>query len=130
MTTIVQPGAGPALVFIQEQGLPLVVVQPSASNPVVVLHSEAPPVLYVAPQPPAPTVVLNPALGGTLGPQGALSYPLTAASDWFHVHAFGYPPQVRLVQDGQAVDIAVEYPDASSVYLTFPSPFTGTVILS
>lgn len=129
MTTIVQPAAGPALVFTQEQGLPLVVVQPSAANPVVALHSEAPPVLYIAPQP-APTVVLNPALGGTLGPQGALSYPLTAASDWFHVHAFGYPPQVGLVQDGQAVDIAVEYPDASSVYLTFPSPFTGTVILS
>lgn len=70
---------------------------------------------------------------GPTGPSGLnpQSYALTGASSWYHVHDYTYPPAVRLVDgSGEEVEIGVDYPDATSVSLVFPVPFTGTVYLS
>lgn len=70
---------------------------------------------------------------GPAGPSGLnpQSYVLTDVSSWFHVHDYAYPPNVRLVDgSGEEVEIGVDYPDASSVSIVFPVPFTGTVYLS
>lgn len=73
-------------------------------------------------------------LQGPQGPAGAgihQVYTLTNASSWTHTHPFSYQPEVRLIDaSGLGVDIGVEYPDSSTVYIEFPTPFTGTVILS
>lgn len=47
-------------------------------------------------------------------------------------HSFPYLPEVRLVElsSGLGVDVGVEYPDSSHVYIEFPQPFTGYIILS
>jgi hypothetical protein len=56
---------------------------------------------------------------------------VTAISSFYGTHFFPYLPAVRLVdQSNSAVDIAVDYPDSSHVAITFPSPFTGKIILS
>ena len=58
-------------------------------------------------------------------------YTLTAVSSWYHAHTFPYPPEVRLVdQTGEECEIGVEYADDTHVSITFPVPFTGTLILS
>jgi hypothetical protein len=74
---------------------------------------------------------------GPTGPQGApgtafaISYVLTNVSSWSQPHTFPYYPAVRLINDqGEEVEIEIEYPDAHTVYIEFPLPFTGTVILS
>jgi hypothetical protein len=74
---------------------------------------------------------------GATGPQGppgtkfAEQYELTSVSSWNHAHDFDYYPVVRLVlPSGQEVETDIEYPDAHTVYISFPTPFTGTVILS
>lgn len=74
---------------------------------------------------------------GPPGPQGPPGtgapevYQLQAVSTWNHAHDFPYLPDVRLVdENNEVVEIGVEYPDAQTVYLTFPQPFTGTVYLS
>lgn len=73
---------------------------------------------------------------GPQGPQGIaggapLSFPVVAISSWYQTHAFGYPPEVRLVDDaGEEVEIGVEYPAVDVVAISFPLPFTGTIYLS
>lgn len=76
---------------------------------------------------------------GPPGPQGASgqdgsapqAYQLFAVSQWTQLHTYGYPPEVRLVdEDNEAVEVGVDYPDAHTVSITFPVPFTGTVYLS
>lgn len=84
-------------------------------------------------QPPGPDIIVTfqgpPGIpGGSFVP---LVYALVAVSSWNQVHAFPYLPDVRLIDAArEAVDIAVEYPDATHVSITFPVPFTGTVVLS
>ncbi len=85
----------------------------------------------------APTLVVHgvgiqgpkgdPGVGGA----GAVSYSVTAVSSWTQAHDFPYFPEVHLVDSlGEGVEIGVEYPDASHVFIEFPQPFTGKVILS
>lgn len=82
-------------------------------------------------------VLVEVTLAGPAGPKGdsALpivnTYTLTAASNWTQAHTFPYPPNVRLI-DASNVDVGAEihYPDPTHVNLSFPSPFTGTAVLS
>jgi hypothetical protein len=73
---------------------------------------------------------------GPQGPPGAsaplpLAYSVVAVSLWSQAHSFGYLPEVRLIDPtGSAVAIGAQYPDANTVFLLFPTPFTGTIILS
>lgn len=71
---------------------------------------------------------------GLQGPPGtafAISYVLTAVSSWSQPHDLPYYPAVRLIDEfGNEVETEVEYPDLHTVYIEFPTPFTGTVILS
>lgn len=80
------------------------------------------------------TVTVAEGLQGPQGPAGAgvhQVYSLISVSSWSHSHPFLYAPEVRLIDaSGLGVDIGVEYPDSSTVYIEFPTPFTGTVILS
>lgn len=60
-----------------------------------------------------------------------ITYAVTAISTWNQVHTFPYPPSVRLIDpSGEWVDIGVEYPNPTTVHISFPTPFTGTIILS
>lgn len=73
---------------------------------------------------------------GPRGPQGPPGghpevFELLAVSTWTYQHDFPYRPELRLVDvDNEAVEVGVEYPDAQTVSITFPVPFTGTVYLS
>lgn len=74
---------------------------------------------------------------GPAGPQGPAGisahelYDVFAIPSWSHAHAYPYPPDVRLVDvSGEEVETGVEYPDPVTVSISFPSPFTGTIILS
>lgn len=68
---------------------------------------------------------------GPAGTSSAETYVLTSVSSWSHVHDFAYMPAVRLIDNtGTEVETDIEYPDASTVYIEFSTPFTGTVILS
>lgn len=76
---------------------------------------------------------------GIVGPQGPAGppggapevHPVTAISTFSVTHQFSYPPEVRLVDSaGDAVDVGVEYPTPQSVYIEFPTPFTGVIYLS
>lgn len=71
---------------------------------------------------------------GPPGPPGtsfAVTYVLTSVSSWSQAHDFSYYPSVRLIESlGDEVETNIEYPDAHTVYIEFPMPFTGTVILS
>lgn len=59
-----------------------------------------------------------------------LVYELVAASSWSTPHPFPYPPDVQLVERGVArVYMGATYPDGSHVYLLFPTPYTGKVVL-
>jgi hypothetical protein len=72
---------------------------------------------------------------GPTGPPGTpaplpVSYELVAVSSWSLAHSFPYSPIVMLLSaSGTQVYVTVEYPDATHVAITFPDPFTGTVIL-
>lgn len=129
---------------VQTQEGPNVVVQ---SGPVqqVTVTSQAPqqvtvtqPVISnVATQSQERVDVRQLGIVGPVGPQGpagtafALPYILTNVSSWNQPHGFPYYPAVRLINDqGEEVEIDIEYPDAHTVYIEFPLPFTGTVILS
>lgn len=74
---------------------------------------------------------------GPQGPQGnpgigaATVYTVTAISSWTQTHSLPYPPQIRLIDgNGDEVEIAVHYPDNTSVSLSFPTPFTGRIVLA
>ena len=73
---------------------------------------------------------------GPTGPQGppgrsGVEYSLVSVSSWSHAHDFPYYPSVHLVDNtGQIAYLGATYPDASTVNLSFPQPFTGTVVLS
>lgn len=85
------------------------------------------------PADPQQVVVVESIRGGGSGDNGypPTVYHLTAVSSWNQVHVYSYLPEVRLIDEtGVGVEIAVEYPDAAHVYIEFPLPFTGTVILS
>lgn len=60
-----------------------------------------------------------------------VQYPVTLVSSFHQAHIFPYPPNVSLVdQSGHSVNIGVSYPDSTHIFIEFPSPFTGTIILS
>jgi hypothetical protein len=76
---------------------------------------------------------------GGLGPQGppgvdaelTETHDVIAVGEWTYIHTFAYPPDVRLVDiSGEAVSCGAQYPDIQTVHLNFPTPFTGTIILS
>lgn len=75
-------------------------------------------------------------LQGLTGNNGADATPhivfvLTAVSSWNQVHSFPYPPSVRLINDlNQECDIYVEHLDSTHVNISFPTPFTGKIVLS
>ena len=91
----------------------------------------------------APTVVVVRSPGpqgprgvaGVAGVAGASAPPpqshdLLAVSSWSLAHTFGYPPEVMLLDEaGSVVETGVDYPDADTVSITFPTPFTGRVLL-
>lgn len=130
---VVQPATDQPEVVVQGAELPIVVIQPPPDGPVTVIQPATPDVV-VLPQPtPAPVVVINPSLGSTGGGGGGFDpvvYRLTALSSWTVSHGFPYLPAVRLIENGEGVDSAVEYPADNEVHISFPSPFTGIVILS
>lgn len=79
------------------------------------------------------TVTLAQGLQGPQGPPGSatvLTYQLAGVASWSQGHTFPYPPEVQLVDAvGERVYLTAQYPSPSSVYLLFPTPFTGKVIL-
>lgn len=83
-----------------------------------------------------PIVVATPIVAGPQGPAGPpgntpQSITLTAASDWNYTHDYPYMPEVRLIDpNGNWVGVGVQYPDAHTIYISFPVPFTGTVLLT
>lgn len=81
-----------------------------------------------APGPAGPQGPTGPA-GGAPSP---ITYTVTAVSSWVKAHAFPYPPSVRLIRgsDSVSVEIGVTYSDSAHVFLQFPTPFTGQVVLS
>lgn len=94
------------------------VVDPPAPCPVVVAPPAAPPAVVV----PVP------------GPRGpAAAAPLVFTGTWSSfstAHTYAYLPPVRVVAaDGTEVTADVEYPDATHVAITFPAPFTGTILI-
>lgn len=91
---------------------------------------------------PGPSVAMLPPLGTpavvfvpVAGPQGppGVGSPLTFTGTWSSfstAHTFAYLPPVRLIDStGEEVEIGVEYPDATHVAVTFPTPFTGTIVV-
>jgi hypothetical protein len=69
--------------------------------------------------------------GGGGGGYPPVTYTLSAVSAFNQGHSFPYLPGVRLIDaSGQGVDAGVEFPDASTVHIDFPAPFSGVVILS
>jgi hypothetical protein len=71
---------------------------------------------------------------GPTGPSGttvAVEYTLVAVSSWTQAHSFGYLPTVSVFANGnENVAMSVSYPTTGTVHLTFPTPFTGKVVLS
>lgn len=79
---------------------------------------------------------------GIVGPQGPpgapgigggapLVFSLVDVSSWAQQHTLGYLPEVRVVDaEGNIVGMSVAYPTPDTVYLVFPTPFTGEVLLS
>lgn len=107
--------------MILGEGVDIVVVPPGPSFTTVAAPA-APPVLVFP--------VAGPA--GAQGPPG-IGSPLTFTGTWSSfsaAHTFTYLPPVRLVDaTGEEVEIGVEYPDPTHVAITFPTPFTGTIII-
>lgn len=115
---------------------PVVTAPPDNSPVVVVPSSPAPPQPVVQGQSPTVVVVGNPTgptgvvLPGTASLQ-PVTYNLAGVTSFSHSHLFPYLPSVKLVDSsGVTVGVTVEYPDASHVYIVFPQPFTGQVVLS
>lgn len=83
------------------------------------------------------TVVVNLGVAGPrgdVGPQGPVAtpvaYDLVEVSMWTNTHTFPYNPWVQVLSaTGTQMYVSAEYPDATHVAITFPDPFTGTVIL-
>lgn len=79
---------------------------------------------------------------GPTGPQGPQGLPgqdgsvptvfeLVSVSSWTQAHDYSYLPEVRVLDaDGFQVGLGVAYPNAHTVFLSFPAPFTGKVLLS
>jgi hypothetical protein len=74
---------------------------------------------------------------GSVGPAGATGpqstrfvfNQATPAASWYITHNLDTYPVVTVVIDGQEVITDVEYVDAFTVYLTFPSPVAGSAYL-
>lgn len=65
------------------------------------------------------------------GGQGPIAYQLVQVSSWAQAHTLGYLPEVRVIDEGgNVVGMSVSYPSPTTVYLLFPTPFTGEVLLS
>lgn len=75
-----------------------------------------------------PTPLPTPGTSG--GGEEALRFDLRNVSSISLEHAFANPPIAYVVDNGQLALIGASYPDASHVYLQFPHPFTGTVVLN
>jgi hypothetical protein len=69
---------------------------------------------------------------GIAGPRATPEfYPVVGVSTWTHTHSFAYPPDVRVLDAAEeSVLIAASYPAPDQVSLTFPAPFTGTILLT
>lgn len=105
------------------------------SDDPILVTIEPPPVIDVDIAPP-PVIHVDVNAGvpvpGPPGPSGPtpLSYPVSAVSSWFQAHNLGYYPMVHLNQAGTLALVGAEYPDLGHVLVTFPTPFTGTIILN
>ena len=79
------------------------------------------------------TLVISESDPGPPGPPGppraAQTYPVVAVSSWSHSHGLNYPPMVWLQQGTELVLVGAQYPDNDTVYITFPVPFTGTIVI-
>lgn len=112
-----------------------VTVTTSPVEEVVLLSSAGPSQFTLGPAVQATTTIdtpvpLPPPNSGGAGGEEALRYDLVAVSSISLEHAFANPPIVYVVQDGELAMIGADYPDATHVYLVFPKPFTGTVVLN
>ena len=85
-----------------------------------------------------PSQPLTVSLVGVAGPPGPAgtaggsveTYALAAVSSFDAAHSFSTPPDATLVDaSGVLVETDVSY-SSGHVYLSFPSPFTGTLYLS
>jgi hypothetical protein len=132
-TVVVQPPAVDETV-VQGPTLPSVVVRASSPPPVTVIDSPPAEPVVVVQTAQQPVVVVNPALyigGGGGGGYPPIVYTVNAISSFSRAHTFPYPPDVRLIDtSGYGVETAVEYPDSEHVYISFPTPFTGTIVLA
>jgi hypothetical protein len=86
---------------------------------------------------PVPSFVGVPIVVGPQGPVGppgtggAEQYVLSSVSSWSKEHDYSYLPDVRFYKsDGSRIMFGYDCPDSSHVYVEFPTPFTGTVVLS
>ena len=78
------------------------------------------------PGPPGPRGVPGPS-----GGRNPITLELTDVSSWTFTHDFPYLPDVRLIaQNDEEVSIGVKYPAEDVIFIEFPAPFTGRVILS
>lgn len=125
-----------AVVVTDRPTPPAVIVRDTASTIVVPGPTER---VVTVTERPTVVAIASPAQGppGPAGPSGdgsgtaPSSYTVTGVSSWSQTHTFAWLPEVRLVDAaGFEVDVGVEYPDAHTVYLEFPTPFTGTIYLS
>lgn len=98
------------------------------SPAVIVVTNDIPQIDAVRP----PDIVVT-ALGATYLP-GAGGGPavrqVTAVGDFTFHHNLAYPPPVRFVDPtGLDVQAGIEYPTAGEVHVSFPTPFTGTILI-
>jgi hypothetical protein len=135
-SVIVQPAVATPVTVVQGDGLPVVVVDTPEPAPVVVVQPPAAQPTTVVQTIARPIVIVNPVINGGGGGGGGgyippTTYHVTAISSFSRAHEYPYEPEVRVITAGNVGAItAVEYPDSSHVYLEFPTPFTGTIILS
>lgn len=73
----------------------------------------------------------KPGPAGPAGGRNPVTVELTDISSWNYSHDFPYLPDVRLIAtDDEEVGVAVKYPTDDSIFIEFPSPFTGRAIIS
>lgn len=109
-----------------------VTIAPSVVEEVELISGSGPSMFTLGPPLQSSTTVDVPAPlpAPSGGGEEALRYDLTAVSSISLEHNFAAPPMVYVVQDGGLALIGADYPDATHVYLQFPQPFTGTVVLN
>lgn len=120
---IVDPGLIQTVIVSYQGSLSVTVAEPSTAN-IASTSTESVSVQQLG-------VVGPPGPQGPPGTGFPSVFQVTDVGSWHQQHDFLYLPDVRLIDElGEDVEIGVEYPDANHVYIEFPTPFTGTIILS